>query len=485
MVSEPAAPVAAALPAPGVAAARYLHRSSKGCLALSVALVVSMSAQAQSLNGRLSGLVANRVEGDRSGACVQAARVELNATTQVVMAAHCARFGERSVPLGARFEIGSISKAFVGVLAAEMAARGELRLDEPIDALLPPEAAGAPAAVRALTFTDLLTHTSGLPPLPLRFKPANGANPYADLTAAVVYGSLADVTLPPVTPPATARRYAYSNWAFLLLSDLLARRAGKPYDALLRERVLQPLGMNDTLVASNDGLVPGHRASGDVTPAWDVPIAFAGAGGLRSTLDDLLRLSRAVLGELPVEATLPSSLQRALVDSLQPLRQGPGAVMLGLAWHRAPLQERVLVYHSGMTGGFAASLVLDPAQRRAGIVLADAAQTFEDLAIHLVAPEAPLLLAARPVALDLPLAQAAAGRYQLGPQFVLALSVDDGKLWARATGQGRFELRQDARGDFYATVADILVRFDRTADGKVSGLTLFQGGGAVKAARID
>jgi hypothetical protein len=96
-----------------------------------------------------------------------------------------------------------------------------------------------------------------------------------------------------------------------------------------------------------------------------------------------------------------------------------------------------------------------------------------------------LLLAARPVALDLPLAQAAAGRYQLGPQFVLTLSVDDGKLWARATGQGRFELRQDARGDFYATVADILVRFDRTADGKVSGLTLFQGGGAVKAARID
>jgi hypothetical protein len=268
-------------------------------------------------------------------------------------------------------------------------------------------------------------------------------------------------------------------------SRRLPPRAGKPYDALLRESVLQPLGMNDTLVARNDGLVPGHRASGDVTPAWDVPIAFAGAGGLRSTLDDLLRLSRAVLGELPVEATLPSNLQRALVDSLQPLRQGPGAVMLGLAWHRAPLQERVLVYHSGMTGGFAASLVLDPAQRRAGIVLADAAQTFEDLAIHLVAPEAPLLLAARPVALDLPLAQAAAGRYQLGPQFVLTLSVDDGKLWAQATGQGRFELLQDARGDFYATVADIVVRFDRTADGKVSGLTLFQGGGAMKAARID
>jgi CubicO group peptidase (beta-lactamase class C family) len=118
-----------------------------------------MSAQAQSLNGRLSGLVANRVEGDRSGACVQAARVELNATTQVAMAAHCARFGERSVPLGARFEIGSISKGFVGLLAAEMAARGELRFDEPLSAFLPPGATAPAFEGKPILLADLLTHT--------------------------------------------------------------------------------------------------------------------------------------------------------------------------------------------------------------------------------------------------------------------------------------------------------------------------------------
>jgi hypothetical protein len=74
-----------------------------------------------------------------------------------------------------------------------------------------------------------------------------------------------------------------------------------------------------------------------------------------------------------------------------------------------------------MTGGFSSSLVIDPMQRRAALVLADAFGGFDDIAFHLLAPGAALREPARPVALDLERAQAAVGRYRLRENFEIAL----------------------------------------------------------------
>jgi len=298
-----------------------------------------------------------RIEGDRSKACVQAARIDLRATPVVTLASGCA--GPRAdVPaLGARFEIGSISKAFVGILAAEMVARGELQLEEPLSALMPKELA-AKQRVPVVTVAGLLTHTVGLGPLPQGLRPANPANPYADQTPDAVCGGLGRLPL----APGPQSPYRYSNWAFLMRSDLLARRAGKPYDELLRERVLAPLGLRDTLVARNDGLSPGRMSNGLPTPTWDVPVAYAGTGGPRSTVDDLARLARALLGEMPPGT--PASLVSALRSSRIKLRDAGEAVDVAWAWHLLKRKDRPsLVFHNGMTAGASAMLVLDIEQR--------------------------------------------------------------------------------------------------------------------------
>lgn len=427
----------------------------------------------------LRSQILTRIEGDRSQACVQAARIDLRATPVVTLASACA--GPRAaVPAqGARFEIGSISKAFVGILAAEMVARGELQLDEPLSALMP-KALAAQQRVPVVTVADLLTHTAGLGPLPPGLRPASPANPYADLTPDVVYGGLGRLPL----APGPQSPYRYSNWAFLMLSDLLARRAGKPYDELLRERVLAPLGLRDTLVTRNDGLTPGRMSNGLPTPSWDVPVAYAGAGGVRSTVDDLARVARALLGEIPPGTS--GSLVSALRSSRSKLRDAGEAVDVAWAWHLLKRKDRPsLVFHNGMTAGASAMLVLDIEQRRAAITLADAAGGLDDLALHILDSSSPLEPARRPVALDLPLAQRAAGRYQLAPQFIINVSVDGGRLYAQATGQERFELKQDSRGDHYAEVADIALRFTGTEAGRIDALTLRQGGGAFRASRID
>jgi CubicO group peptidase (beta-lactamase class C family) len=411
---------------------------------------------------------------------VQAARIDLAVRPAVVTAQACASARSDAPGPDARFEIGSISKAFVGLLAAEMIARGELKLDEPLAALLPKGATAPSFDGRPILLADLLTHSSGLPPLPPQLGPGvDPSNPYARLRADVLYDGLASVTLAAV--PGT--RYAYSNWAFLMLSDLLAQRAGKPYDVLLTERVLAPLGMKDTLVARNDRLVPGRMANGRATPHWDVPVAYAGAGGLRSTLADMALLARAMLGDVPESA--PPSLRTALAASRARLRGANPQLDVAMAWHlRKRPSGEPYVFHNGMTGGFSAMLLLDVENRRAAITLADAAGGFDDLALRILDGASPLQSPRRTVTLDLPAAQAAVGRYELRPGFVLTLTLDADRLHAQATGQGRFELLQDSRGDYYALVADILIRVQRDAEGKATALTLFQGGGALPAKRL-
>jgi D-alanyl-D-alanine-carboxypeptidase/D-alanyl-D-alanine-endopeptidase len=455
-------------------------RARRVCLAALLSAVV-LTAHAQPAVPNLEEVAHTRIDGDRSAVCVQIARVELGATPEVATADECAGKRADRPPANARFEIGSISKAFVGVLIAEMVERGEMKLDEPLEALVPKGTATPVIAQRPITLTDLLTHTSGLPALPPGFAPKGGTNnPYAEVGAELVYGALAKVTLPGPPPQA----YSYSNWAFMILSDAAARRAGKPFDRLLRERVLDPLRLDDTVVARNDRLVGGHTSYGAATANWDFPVNFAGAGGVRCTLADLVRFARVMLGEVP--AATPASLKRALIAARTKLRPVNEKLDLGFAWHLLKSPGRPdLTFHNGMTGGFSSTLVLDLANRRAAIVLADAFGGFDDLAFRLLDPKAPLAAPRRVVALDLPAAEKAVGRYQIAPGFVLTVSFVDDRLYAQATGQSRFELLQDSRGDYYTTVTDLLVRFKRDADGRAEGLTLFQGGAALPAARID
>ena len=269
----------------------------------------------------------------------------------------------------------------------------------------------------------------------------------------------------------------------MILSDAAARRAGKPFDQLLRERVLSPLAMNDTVVARNDRLVAGHTSFGAPTPNWDVPVNFAGAGGIRSTLADMVLFARAMLGDVP--KGVPASLKRALVASRTKLRTANDLLDLAFAWHLLKRVGGDLVSHNGMTGGFSSSLVIDVNRRRASIVLADAFGGFDDLAFRLLDPQVALAPPRRVAALDLPAADQAVGNYELRPGLVLTVSFENDHLYAQATGQGRFELLQDSRGDYYTTATELQVRFVRDAGGRATGLALFQGGGAIQASRIE
>src|SRR5262245_45105932 len=101
---------------------------------------------------------------------------------------------DRPLDGDAVFEVGSITKVFTALLLADMVARGEVTLEQPVAKLLP---AGTvvPARERPITLLDLATYTSGLPRMPSNMVPRSWLNPYVDYTADQMLAFLATYRL--------------------------------------------------------------------------------------------------------------------------------------------------------------------------------------------------------------------------------------------------------------------------------------------------
>ena len=77
------------------------------------------------------------------------------------------------------------------------------------------------------------------------------------------------------------------------------------------------------------------------------------------------------------------------------------------------------------------------------------------------------------------------GKYQLAPTFVVAITREENRLMAQATGQGKFEIFPESENVFFAKVTPLSVRFVKDADGKVSHFVLSQGGKDQQAKKIE
>lgn len=286
------------------------------------------------------------------------------------------------------FEIGSISKVLTGTLLADMVIRREVDLDDPVRRYLPPGVRVPSRAGREITLRDLATHAAGLPRDPDNQKPANARDPMAGYGEAQLYSFLSSYTL----ARAPGDSVSYSNVGMALLGHALARRAGRGYETLVRERILVPLGMRDTYIGPAPSLsalaareAVGHTADLDPTPAWTFRGSILlGEGAWRSSARDMLKFARA--------AAHPESspVGRALTLAVAPVREfaGPGD-SVGLGWNVLDRHGRRVVWHNGGTGGFTSMLAVERATGRGVIVLSNAFADIDLIAYHLLDPAVP------------------------------------------------------------------------------------------------
>jgi CubicO group peptidase (beta-lactamase class C family) len=310
--------------------------------------------------------------------------------------------------------------------------------------------------------------------MPDNMKPKDPDNPYADYTTGQMYSFLAGYTL----PRAIGEKYEYSNLGVGLLGQALSYRAGKPYEVLVTERVLRPLGMNDTRITLTPSmtarLAPGHTDKNVLTKNWDLP-TFAGAGALRSTVNDMLTYiaANADSTSTPLGPTL------AFTHSQR--RAGPAPqTTLGLNWHRtrSPV-GRTVVWHNGGTGGYRTFTGYDEQTGLGVVVLSNTSQSVDEIGMHMLDASFPLPPLPKPrkeITLPESTLERYVGVYDLVPNFSLTVTREGGKLFVAGTGQPAFEVFAEAPDEFFLKAVDAQLSFVKDATGAVTSLVLHQNG---------
>ncbi len=184
--------------------------------------------------------------------------------------------------------IGSVTKAFTGQVLASLLADGTVGLADPLQEHLDWNVTVPQRDGHVIRLVELATHTSGLP-REVERKPGPPDDPFSTLTAETYAKALGEDPL--LFTPGTGG--LYSNFAFDVLSAALSNAAGKPYANLLKERVLDPVGLDDTVLTLREGdsdrLMQGHNFDGSPLPDIAATPIMAGASSLYSTTNDMLK----------------------------------------------------------------------------------------------------------------------------------------------------------------------------------------------------
>ena len=260
-----------------------------------------------------------------------------------------------------KFRLGSITKQFTAMLVMQLVEDGKLSLETTLADALPHYRQDTG---RRITIHHLLNHTSGIPncerpPDALEQKHNRWRDPEF-----VRQRCNGDLEFEPGT------KYRYSNVGYSLLGAIIEEVTGQTYEQVLKERVLDPVGMSATGYAWSEPILKkrarGYEAAlrgvrnGDYTNSFG-PYA---AGGMYSTVEDLYLWDQALYGD----RLLPSAAKEKMFT--------PGLEHYGYGWvaRREPIglrkSERVTISHEGRINGFSC-LIMRMTEDRHLIVLLD------------------------------------------------------------------------------------------------------------------
>jgi CubicO group peptidase (beta-lactamase class C family) len=286
--------------------------------------------------------------------------------------------GNKQIPdQNTLFEIGSISKTFTAILLADAVNAGKIKLDDPVNKYLPKTSAKLEYDGVAVTIRMMSNHTSGLPRMSTNFDDnTEGRNPYRNYDKQRLLDFYKTIKLE--RKPGTV--YEYSNFAVATLGIILENLYKKTFEQLVMEKITGPLQMNHTrqFLRKQDSakFAHGYDEKGDAASQWDFK-AYAAAGALRSTAEDMLKYAKAVLGEAP------SSLSKAIQLTIKETFNN-GEQRVGLGWHFYKPGKDELIMHSGGTGGYRSIVTINKNRKQAVVILSNSAIGPEEMALKLM-----------------------------------------------------------------------------------------------------
>lgn len=377
--------------------------------------------------------------------------------------------------------IASVSKQFTAMAVMLMVNEGKMDLDADIRTYLPDlKDFGTP-----ITLRNMLNHTTGYREI-LNFLPMAGKT-YED--AMRNEEPMHVVNHQAKLQNAPGAEYNYNNTTFMLLARAVEKVSGEDWRTFMETRIFRPLGMNNTTVKTEVGQVikgasqgyargenGGYRAVIDFAEAY-------GASGVNTTAEDI---TKWMLNYRDMKVGGPSAIEAITTRGILTSGDTTGyALGLGVTKWRG---QRLWTHTGGETahrtwfGYFPdtqSGLFISSANPMYGNGMWTdiAAAWFKDF----LDPEAPVAEepeedsdASQPTAEQL---EAIAGRYQfIGAPLQIEYTVEDGKLYAQATNQPKFEVRPTSDSTFvFVGVPNASVTFHYESDGSVKRATHHQG----------
>ena len=234
--------------------------------------------------------------------------------------------GQAAVDGDTLFKIASNTKAMTGAVLARLVQAGKLAWDDPVVKHLPDFRMHDAWVTRHMQVRDLLIHNSGLGlgAGDLMLWPEPNHFDRADIIAGLAH-------LKPVT--SFRAGYAYDNLLYVVAGEVAAAAAGKPFNQLLREEVFAPLGMDgcqagdwSPMQVSNVAQPHYRTARGNVLGRtdgeWEADFPSMAAGGVRCSVNDMLRWSQALLDPEKAPGWLDATQRRALWTAHMPMPIG-------------------------------------------------------------------------------------------------------------------------------------------------------------------
>ncbi len=277
------------------------------------------------------------------------------------------------------FWIASMTKSISVTTIMTLVDEGKLSLDDPASTWLPElkavKLANGTAPARPITLRDLMSHTSGLA-FPPR-KADDGAQSLRGYTLALVKAPLA-------FEPGSAYEYGFGITVAGRIAEIVS---GKAFDALMQERILDPLGMTDTSFHPDDrlrarfaktykteedgeGLVTAYNSF--VTPDATVRRMTEPSGGLFSTAADLAKFYQMILDGGTFEGKRIVSAS-AIAEMTKPRHAGGEVLNYGLGWQcNHPEKANVPGFSEtafGHGGAFGTHGWIDPERKLVAIFL--------------------------------------------------------------------------------------------------------------------
>ena len=277
--------------------------------------------------------------------------------------------------------VGSVSKTMIGVALLQAAAAGQLRLDQPVNELLPFSVRNPYFPDQPITLRQLATMTAGLTDDPAFYS----KHAYTQgTTPALTNAEYLRRTLSPqgqwyskrrFLPHAPGTYYAYSNESAALAALALEKATGQPYSTYTRQHILLPLGLTDS------GWSYAEVDAGKLATLYDprghpVPPYFTITypdGGLLSSAHSLARYLQSIINPTTSGAPLPpaavdSLLRKQFTEGHPPQHLDPSEPNQGLFW---AYRRNGTVGHTGGDMGLSAFFFFDPVTRIGKILVAN------------------------------------------------------------------------------------------------------------------